>query len=68
MEPLYQFTSPSIEVHTFNNALVGVEVQGQHHVVLLYDTAGSLLDGLGTNTTHGKLVLQTDSEKVAMKI
>ena len=38
---------------TFDNALVGVEVQGQHHVVLLDDAAGGLLDSLGTNATHG---------------
>merc|ERR1719471_834672 len=36
-----------------DDPLVSVEVQGQHHVVFLYDAAGSLLDGLGTNTTHG---------------
>jgi len=37
-----------------DDSLVGVEVQVEHHVVLLYDSAGSLLDSLCTNTAHGE--------------
>ena len=37
-----------------DDSLVGMEIQIEHHVVLLYDSSGSLLDSLCTNTAHGE--------------
>ena len=47
-----------------DDSLVGVEIQVEHHVVLFYDSAGSLLDSLSTNTAHGeKLLLIRDLKR-----
>ena len=53
--------------HTLNDTLVGVKVQGEHHVVLLDDTAGSLLDSLCADATHGGKVLKIRVSKIYLQ-
>ena len=52
------------ESHFLDDALVGVEVQGELRVVLLNDDPGGLLDGLGADATHLEIEISTRKERI----